>query len=157
MRFIQNRDYEYATKHLTYIPVSKSNSICDKYDIMMDKYGDAGRIRYGIAGAYNVALLKISILRDHMQEYVRGYLSTEGIYKYLNGACAASTRASLNSTTLDSLYIAIPPDSLLSEYEKIAKLYLDNIMENKKQNLELIRLRDFLLPLLMNGQVIVQN
>ena len=58
IRFIQNRDYD-SDSHLTYIPVSNKNHLCLIDDIMIDKYGDAGAVRYGLAGAFNVALLKI--------------------------------------------------------------------------------------------------
>ena len=153
VRFIQNRDYDNQKKHLTFIPISTQNSICDRYDIMMDKYGDAGRIRYGISGAYNVALMKIIPKYEKMQEYLRNYFTSENIYNYLNGACKASTRASLNSTTFGSLKIVVPPNNLLKLFEKQAKIVLDNIIINREQNKQFTELRDFLLPLLMNGQV----
>lgn len=57
VRFIQNRDYDSDT-HITYIPRTKNLSIVDRFDILMDKYGDAGAVRYGIEGAFNVALGK---------------------------------------------------------------------------------------------------
>ena len=60
IRFIQNRDYDSDT-HKTYIPLTKYLSVVDRYDILMDKYGDAGAVRYGIEGAFNVALGKISV------------------------------------------------------------------------------------------------
>ena len=46
VRFIQNRDYD-SNAHKTYIPYTKNLSIVDRYDILMDKYGDAGAVRYG--------------------------------------------------------------------------------------------------------------
>ncbi len=40
----------------------------------MDKYGDAGAVRYGIEGAFNVALGKINVNRPNFQEYIRSFL-----------------------------------------------------------------------------------
>ena len=57
VRFIQNRDYDSDT-HITYIPQTKNLSIVDRFDILMDKYGDAGAVRYGIEGAFQCSSWK---------------------------------------------------------------------------------------------------
>lgn len=88
VRFIQNRDYDSDT-HKTYIPLTKNLSIVDRYDILMDKYGDAGAVRYGIEGAFNVALGKIAVHNPNYREYVRSFLESEGIYNYLHNSCMA--------------------------------------------------------------------
>lgn len=111
VRFIQNRDYG-SSAHKTYIPLTKSLSIVDRYDILMDKYGDAGAVRYGIEGAFNVALGKINVHDKNHREYVRSFLASDGIYNYLHNSCMASTRASLNESNLAMLNIVIPDDSL---------------------------------------------
>ena len=154
VRFIQNRDYA-GSNHLTYIPESKSNKVCDRFDIMMDKYGDAGRIRFGLAGAYNVALAKIKPLTELIQELLRGFLGAESTYSYLYNACMASTRASLNEEILGNLYLAIPPKEILEEYEDISKNILRQRMLASDESIKLAKLRDWLLPMLMNGQISV--
>ena len=55
VRFVQIRDYE-SDSHVTYIPISSKNKICNENDIMIARYGAAlGRICFGLNGAYNVA------------------------------------------------------------------------------------------------------
>ncbi|MDF2844265.1 MAG: hypothetical protein K0R00_2691 [Herbinix sp.] len=152
IRFIQNRDYT-DDSYLTYIPISKSNKTCNAYDIMMDKYGDAGKVRFGIEGAYNVALSKIGVILPNAQEYIRQYFNSNVIYNFLHNACIASTRASLNEDILKLLYIVIPKDSILSEFEEIQKQYIDQILLNQQKNRELRKLQEFLMPLLITGQV----
>lgn len=156
IRFIQNRDYDSDT-HKTYIPLKKALGICDEYDILMDKYGDAGKTRFGLAGAYNVALSKITVLGPNMQEYVRSFLSSEHIYSFLHNSCMASTRASLNEATLSPISIVIPNNDLLIKYEDLIKPMIKAILENKVENNSLIELREFLLPMLMNGQINVDD
>ena len=82
IRFIQNRDYE-SNDNMTYIPLKKNTKLCNEYDIMIDKYGDktAGTVRYGISGAYNVALGKLTTFIINRQEYLRYFLSTENLLK----------------------------------------------------------------------------
>ncbi|RKU94168.1 restriction endonuclease subunit S [Helicobacter pylori] len=152
IRFIQNRDYS-SNDYITYIPISKNNKICYQYDIMIDKYGEAGAVRFGLQGAYNVALSKISVLNQSMQEYIRSYLNSKPIKKYLSNACTASTRSSLNENHIYSLMLPIPPINLLQKYEKIAKNIITAIINNNQSTQTLTALRDFLLPLLLKQQV----
>ncbi|WP_100966947.1 restriction endonuclease subunit S [Helicobacter pylori] len=152
IRFIQNRDYS-SNDYITYIPISKNNKICYQYDIMIDKYGEAGAVRFGLQGAYNVALSKISVINQSMQEYIRSYLNSKPIKKYLSNACMASTRSSLNENHIYSLMLPIPPINLLQKYEKIAKNIITAIINNNQSTQTLTALRDFLLPLLLTQQV----
>ncbi|WQY35753.1 restriction endonuclease subunit S [Helicobacter pylori] len=152
IRFIQNRYYS-SNDYITYIPISKNNKICYQYDIMIDKYGEAGAVRFGLQGAYNVALSKISVLNQSMQEYIRSYLNSKPIKKYLSNACMASTRSSLNENHIYSLMLPIPPINLLQKYEKIAKNIITAIIKNNQATQTLTALRDFLLPLLLKQQV----
>ncbi len=156
VRFIQNRDYA-DDNYKTWIPESKSNKICDRLDIMMDKYGDAGRIRFGLAGAYNVALAKIAIEKEKLREYIRGFLSSEAIYQYLYNACMASTRASLNEEILGNLNLAIPSEEILSKYQSMAEQNIQLILNLSDENKQLASLRDWLLPMLINGQVTIKE
>ena len=154
VRFIQNRDYD-SNAHKTYIPLTKNLSIVDRYDILMDKYGDAGAVRYGIEGAFNVALGKINIHNKNHREYARSFLSRDGIYNFLHNSCMASTRASLNESNLAMLNIAIPDEATVSKYEKLLRKMRDSILKNNDETAKLIELRDWLLPMLMNGQATV--
>lgn len=156
VRFIQNRDYA-GDSNVTYIKESKNNKVCNVFDIMMDKYGEAGRVRYGLEGAYNVALSKIKVNIQYGQEYIRKFLESDSVYNYLYNACMASTRASLNGEILGNLNIAIPNDTLLKNFEMQNKQIINQILQNKQENETLSNLRDFLLPMLMNGQVSVSD
>ena len=70
IRFIQIRDYD-NDSHITYIPISKRNKLCDELDIMIARYGAAlGRICWGLKGAYNVALAKVIPIKSYYREYL---------------------------------------------------------------------------------------
>ena len=156
VRFIQNRDYDNDT-HKTYIPLTKNLSIVDRYDILMDKYGDAGAVRYGIEGAFNVALGKISVHNPNQREYIRSFLESDGIYNYLHNSCTASTRASLSEANLSMLNIVIPSERIISEYEKLLRKIRETMLQNNDEIARLIELREWLLPMLMNGQATIQD
>lgn len=132
VRFVQNRDYD-SDSHLTYIPTSKRNHLCDESDIMMDKYGEAGAVRYGIAGAFNVALLKIIPTKGNMKEWIRDYLSQSEIKDILYLSSQASTRPSLNESTFISLKIPMLDGNRFDKYESQMKTFLLKELLIKKE------------------------
>lgn len=152
VRFIQNRDYD-SSNHVTYIPFKKSLNIVDRLDILMDKYGDAGVVRYGLSGAFNVALAHIKPKNNFMREYIRSVLLSNSMYTYFHNSCMASTRASLSEENLKKVYVIVPPKEILFNYEKKLSSMRNMILKMQDENQELSSLRDFLLPMLMNGQV----
>lgn len=156
VRFIQNRDYDSDT-HITYIPRTKNLSIVDRFDILMDKYGDAGAVRYGIEGAFNVALGKICVHNSNYREYIRSFLGSDGIYKFLHNSCMASTRASLSEANLAILNVVVPDEKIILDYENFLHKIRVSILKNKDETVELINLRDWLLPMLMNGQATISD
>jgi len=155
IRFIQNRDYD-SDDYKTYIPKSKSLTLCNSRDILIDKYGDAGRVRYGLDGAFNVALAKLNLHDTLLLEYVRCYFESEPIYNYLHASCMASTRASLNESNIGNLYIVIPPQKLLEKFNSIVNPIRDKILMSKDENRKCISLRNWLLPMLINGQATIE-
>lgn len=56
---------------------------------------------------------------------------------------------------IEGLKIIVPPDSLLKKFSEFVDNWNLKIANNEKQNHQLTQLRDFLLPMLMNGQVSV--
>lgn len=156
IRFIQNRDYE-SNIYKTYIPLSKNIKTVGKYDILMDKYGDAGRVRYGIEGAFNVALGKIKANNIEYREYIRSFLEDDNIYSFLKNSCMASTRASLNESNLALLDVVIPDNKVLKSYNDFALKVRETIIKNKEENITLSKLKDWILPMLMNGQATISN
>ncbi len=144
IRFIQNRDYD-SESHLTYIPISKRNHICSKKDIMMDKYGEAGAVRYGIAGAFNVALLKITAKNNDMQEYIRDFLSQKKIKDILYLSSQASTRPSLNESTFTALKIPVLSSEQFENYQIKANSLLEYELQLKNKISKLKSLKQKLL------------
>lgn len=64
-----------------------------------------------------------------------------------------SIQQQLTVPQLASYKFIFPNKIILEKYHKITMNIQKKILENEKENQELISLRDFLLPLLMNGQV----
>jgi type I restriction enzyme S subunit len=123
----------------------------------MDKYGDAGAVRYGIEGAFNVALGKINVHNSNYHEYIRSFLASNSVYNFLHNSCMASTRASLNESNLAILQLVIPDEQVASQYESLLHNLRSSILKNNDESTKLIELRDWLLPMLMNGQATIAD
>lgn len=63
----------------------------------------------------------------------------------------------INKGTIEEAIIVIPDSRVLNAYYKVAKPLYDRITKNALENLELTHLRDWLLPMLMNGQATIQD
>lgn len=58
---------------------------------------------------------------------------------------------------LREIKLLLPPKDICVKYYQATKGIMDLIAKNIKENYELSITRDFLLPLLMNGQVSIQG
>lgn len=76
-------------------------------------------------------------------------------FDYLNSV--GTTFGSLTKDDLYNLELYYPSTEILEKFEKIVSVYDAKIKINTKQNQELAQLRDWLLPMLMNGQVKVED
>lgn len=83
--------------------------------------------------------------------YVMQYFKT--IFDRRNGE--GTTFGSITKDDLHSLPLAYPPTELLKEYDKVVSKYNQIVFARSMENQQLAQLRDWLLPLLMNGQVTV--
>ena len=60
---------------------------------------------------------------------------------------------SMTSTIIYNLKVVMPPEEILERFDNYVQAFYLQIQKNKIENEELSSLRNFLLPLLMNGQV----
>lgn len=66
---------------------------------------------------------------------------------------AGTTFGSITKDDLFSLKLIYPTDNILKKYENTISRYNEIILKRSTENQTLTQLRDFLLPMLMNGQV----
>jgi type I restriction enzyme S subunit len=152
IRFIQNRDYSGNNSYLTYIKESPRNKLCNQFDILMDKYGEAGKVRFGISGAYNVALAKInSKIED--REILRRFFEQKHIERYILNASQASTRPSVNKTVFTNMKIIYPAEIIKKTFSELSLDVIKHNLNLKKENSKLAEMRDLLLPKLMSGEI----
>lgn len=69
----------------------------------------------------------------------------------------SSGRQRVVESMLIEFSIAIPPNELLINFEKLVTPFFNQINNNEKENQSLINLRDTLLPKLMNGEIEIKK
>lgn len=156
VRFVQIRDY-YSNSHITYIPIRKSNKLCTETDIMIARYGASlGRVCYGLNGAYNVALAKVSPKVKEYTEFLRIFLMSDGFYNKINSIGQRAAQAGFNKDDIENILIPFPTNNrCIIEFNKKIQPFFFARLQNDKEINALTKQRDELLPLLMNGQVSV--
>lgn len=106
----------------------------------------------GIESATNQSVVGIMETAKFKHSFIYPYLIRE--IPRLMGLRTGAQQPHINKSVLDESILVIPDDLTLSKYTaKVAPIFL-KIHNNLEQNIELSKLRDWLLPLLMNGQVV---
>ncbi|HEL1785436.1 TPA: restriction endonuclease subunit S [Streptococcus suis] len=81
----------------------------------------------------------------------------KNIEMLMSNQSAGTIMKNISQTTLSEIRIAIPNKEIQKVFSNQVRSLLDVIENNLKQNQELTQLRDWLLPMLMNGQVKVED
>lgn len=123
-------------------------------DIAVTFDGSVGKIGFGLNGAYSGGLRKIFDSKAKFDNaLVFSIFSDERIiatiHKYSTGSILMHA-----SSAIDHLIIPFKEDVYLKFQEIIIPTF-NKMVKNKSENQKLSELRDWLLPMLMNGQVTV--
>ncbi|WP_305805370.1 restriction endonuclease subunit S [Stenotrophomonas sp. YIM B06876] len=86
-------------------------------------------------------------------EYLLMLLSSSEMKVFTRNSSAGSIHKGIRHSVLKSFALAYPGRRLVDEFSSLLRPMLQKTDNLDKQNRELTRLRDWLLPLLMNGQV----
>lgn len=81
------------------------------------------------------------------------YHTVENMIVYLKSLGTGSTFTEISKTVVASVKIVIPEESVVGKFEEMVSGICAKHRIVERENKELISLRDFLLPLVMNGQV----
>lgn len=118
--------------------------------VLMPRKGTLNNIMYVNGPFWTVDTMYYSVMKKPNSAIYMFYSAKLYDYERLNtGTGVPSMTASL----LYSLKVVVPPQDILCRYDKAVKAFYDAIHKGEQENMELASLRDFLLPLLMNGQV----
>ena len=144
--------------------ITLKSSLGDKYlihdnDILIARSGTPGAIRLlekvNDNTIYCGFIIRCSLYDKALRNYICYYL------KMFEGTNATKTGGSIlqnvSQETLNMIKIPMPKSDLIASFNKSTAPIIKNMQNSINENQELASLRDFLLPLLMNGQVKVKE
>lgn len=111
---------------------------------------------YGGSGGLNQHIFKVNPKSYFPKEYVYEQLSSYVVNFVRMAEARKTTMGHITTDHLEQSKIPLPPESLIKQFkEKVHPIHL-KIGQTKQENRELTKLRDWLLPMLMNGQAQVK-
>jgi type I restriction enzyme S subunit len=106
-------------------------------------------------GTFNQAIAGIVPKGSFSTEYIFMTLLSER--PKLLSLASGTAQKNLSNQIIKDFEIAIPPSELLKKFNKTVSPLFSAIIKNRQESDTLAHLRDFLLPMLMNGQVKVNT
>jgi len=80
----------------------------------------------------------------------------KNVEEVLKNQSAGTIMKNISQSVLTDMVVSLPPQNLLLKFNSIIDNLLEQMKNVQRQNQELTQLRDWLLPMLMNGQVKVE-
>lgn len=127
-------------------------------DILMSLTGNVGRI--GIMYSNNCLLnQRVALAKPVKKEwnsFVYFLLKSDLVHKQYETIANGSSQQNLSPIEAGNVAIAFD-EKIVDKFSAICDKHLSTIVSNLAENQELTNLRDWLLPMLMNGQATIEN
>lgn len=142
VRMLQIRDFTKSRNaEIEYVKITKKLRLCKDDDILIGRYGaSVGKILTGLAGAYNVAIIK-SIPNEELirKDFIRRYFESSLFQSILFKVCTSrAAQAGFSKDDIKDELIPVPP---LSEQQQIVSYlnssfaHIDELKANAEKQL----------------------
>ena len=140
IRMLQIRDFTQSEKvQPEYIKISNTTKMCEADDILIARYGASiGKILTGLAGAYNVAIMRTIPDTNRIQKkYLFYYLKSSYFQNAIMNVGVRAAQAGFNKEDLSKLEIECPS---MSEQSNIIKRLtkIDIVINKRKKEMRLL-------------------
>ena len=121
--------------------------------ILVAMYGaTAGKVSFlTFEASTNQAICAIMLNDIRMRYYLKNVI--EDLYQYLVKLSTGSARDNLSQDMIKNIKVVIPSNDILDRYYDFSNNIIKEITKKQQENEQLTQLRDWLLPMLMNGLV----
>lgn len=140
---------------LNQLPENLPQECCLKAgDLIMSLTGNVGRVGlvYENNALLNQRVLKLVSKGGHIA-YIYLLFRNNTTKTILETIATGTSQKNLSPINMGKIKTLVPSDFILEKFDAICNEMIEKIVANYIENQELAALRDFLLPLLMNGQV----
>jgi type I restriction enzyme S subunit len=143
--------------------VSKQNvshaQLLNKYDILItmssgskEHIGKNGFFYYEREASFGAFCAKI-VAHAEYRYYLYSFTQSDFMFTTIKNECLGTNINNLNGSLVKGFKLIIPPNELINSFNVKVNSVYEKIGNNLKENQKLTELRDWLLPMLMNGQV----
>jgi type I restriction enzyme S subunit len=140
-----------------YISETAANGTqCKPTDVLVSFDGSIGKMGIAMKGAFSSGIRKIKGKNDEYSDALIYFIFQSNEIQKTIAKYAVGSNILHAAGAIEHLFFPCNEDVVNVYIEKVEPIY-QMIVKNYLQNKELIELRDFLLPLLMNGQVSVSK
>lgn len=150
-------DLVFVPKHLI-----SADQIIKKYETLIvmssgstEHVGKNGIFYFDDKCAFGAFCSKLTIKKD-FTFYLSTFLNTIWFKTYIKNQCIGTNINNLTNEHIKKCTLLKPDSSTLKLFETNTKSLYEKVAINSQENVALRTLRDWLLPMLMNGQVKVQ-
>ena len=147
-----------TTNYITEFGLEESSAKLFPADsILIAMYGaTAGKVSFlAFESSTNQAICAVTLDDNRLKYYFKFFI--EDLYLHLVTLSSGSARDNLSQELIRNLLMTIPDERVVENFFNLVDSYFLQITNNLKQNQELTQLRDWLLPMLMNGQARVED
>ena len=151
--------------NMVYVPKQNVSKIqlLNRFDILItmssgskEHIGKNGFYYFDKEVSFGAFCAKIVAKKD-FRYYLYSYTQSEFMFATIKNECLGTNINNLNGSLVKGFKLVLPPIELVKKFnEKVQSIY-ETIGNNHKQDQHLTALRDWLLPMLMNGQVRVKE
>lgn len=90
---------------------------------------------------------------DYYVEYVWSFINSDSFEEIKDRNANGATQQAINNQSMEFIDLLIPEDMLLQRYSNTTKEILEEIYRNQVENNTLIKLKEWLMPRLLTGEI----
>ena len=106
-------------------------------------------------GIFSTGMFGI-LAKDFAFSYLTSFIKFSDFESTKNDLSHGATQQAVNNQDISQIKFAIPSDEVLVKFDTQVRPLFDKIQRNAQESHRLAQLRDWLLPMLMNGQALVE-
>ena len=109
----------------------------------------------GISACFNQSVVSLAENDVFKKEYIYPFLKK--ILPKFMALRTGNQQPHINKDIVDNAYILCPPKEILDKYYEITKKYYEMHINLHKEIILLNQMRKYILPLIMNGQIKIED
>lgn len=140
VRMLQIRDFTRdRSGKQEYVKKTANLKTCEQADVLIARYGaSTGKILTGLAGAYNVAIIKtIPNLKRLNRKYLRMFLLSDTFQNHIAKVGSRAAQAGFNKTDLEGIPIPLPSLEMQENIARTLEAVEELAVRHKQQIAEL--------------------